>query len=119
MLSRKERKLMNYIFTKCVGKESVLIMPEELLNQLKPKYDITIAEVKDIVDNLVLDGYITMILSEKKGKPIYCISLDKKGESYERDKISERKNLAKLVLRTVLLAILSTAVGFLLKLIFK
>ena len=118
MLSKKENILMSYIFGKCEGKESVLITPEELLNQFTPKYELSQAEIKELVDNLVLDGYITMILSDKKGKPIYCISLDKKGESYERDRQNEKKNLAKLIVRTILLAVLSTLVGVLLKLIF-
>ena len=84
MLTKKEKILMNYIFSKCEGKESQLITPSELLNQLKPKYDVSQAEIKEMIDNLVLDGYITMILSDKKGKTIYCISLNKKGESYGR-----------------------------------
>lgn len=118
MLSKKEKILMSYIFEKCVGKESVLISPEELMNLLMPKREVSQQEIKEMVDNLVLDGYITMILSDKKGKPIYCISLDKKGESYERDRQNERQTLIKLVVRTVLLAVLSTIVGVLLKLIF-
>lgn len=119
MLSKKEKILMNYIFGKCEGSEAQLITPEELLNQLKPKYDISQAEVKEMLDNLVLDGYITMILSDKKGKTIYCISLDKKGESYERDRQNEKKNLVNLIVRTILLAVLSTGVGLILRLIFK
>lgn len=118
MLSKKEKIIMSFIYEKCTGKESVLILPEELLNILKPKYELSLAEIKEIVDNLVLDGYITMILSDKKGKPIYCISLDKKGESYQRDIKNERQNLVKLIVRTILLAVLSTAVGLLIKLLF-
>lgn len=118
MLSKKEKILMGYIFEKCSGKESVLITPEELLNILMPKGEHSQAEVKEMLDNLVMDGYITLILSDKKGKPIYCISLDKKGESYERDRQNERQTLVKLVIRTILLAVLSTLVGVALKLIF-
>ena len=118
MLSKKEKILMNYIFNKCQNKNSILIMPEELENQLKPRYDVNKKEVEELIEGLVLDRYITMILSDKNGKPIYCVSLDKKGESYERDRESERKSLIKMVVRTILLAILSTAVGVLLKLIF-
>lgn len=109
---------MNYIFNKCQNKNSILIMPEELENQLKPRYDVSKKEVEELIEGLVLDRYITMILSDKNGKPIYCVSLDKKGESYERDRESDRKSLIKMVVRTILLAILSTAVGVLLKLIF-
>lgn len=109
---------MSYIFQKCEGKDSILISPEELGNVLRPRYDLSEQEVKDIVDNLVLDGYISMILSDKKGKTIYCISLDKKGESFERDRENEKKNLRVLIIRTILLAILSTFVGLLIKWIF-
>lgn len=117
MLSKKEKIIMQYIFDKCSGKESVLISPDELANLLKPKYDLTNPEIKVLVDNLVLEGLITMILSDKKGKPIYCISLDKKGESYERDRRNEKQTLIKLIIRTILLAVLSTLVGIILKLI--
>ena len=99
MLSKKEKIIMQYIFDKCSGKESVLISPDELANLLKPKYDLTNPEIKVLVDNLVLDGLITMILSDKKGNPIYCISLDKKGESYERDRKNEKQTLIKLIIR--------------------
>ena len=118
MISKKEKVLMKYIFKKCEGKESVLIAPEELENQLKPKYDVGRKELEQLLEGLVLDRYITMVLSDKKGKPIYCISLDKKGESFERDIETERKTLIKLIVRTILLAVLSTAVGVILKLIF-
>jgi len=117
MLSKKEKILMDYIYHKCINKNSMLITPEELENQLKPKYDISRNELIDLIQGLILDRYITMILSDKNGMPIYCMSLDKKGESYERDKESERKILFKLIVRTVLLAILSTTVGVILKLI--
>lgn len=118
MLSRKEKILMDYIFGKCSSKDSVLISPDELMNQLRPKYELSEAEVKELVDNLVLESYITMILSDKKGKPIYCISLDKKGESYERDKQNSKKATINLIIRTILLAVLSTLVGVVIKLIF-
>jgi len=118
MLSKKEKIFLNYIFNKCTEKESVLITPEELQNELNPKYNVNLQEVSELVNGLVLDNYITMILSDKKGKPIYCISLNKKGESYLRDQQAARKNLMNLIVRTVLLAILSTAVGLVLKAIF-
>ena len=91
MLNKKEKLAMAYIYEKCEGKESVLITPDELLNCLNSKYDLTAVDVTEIVNALVLEGYITMILSDKKGKPIYCISLEKKGESFIRD-LANNKN---------------------------
>lgn len=118
-MTNKEKKVMDYIFVKSKNKESVLISPDELRNIFMEKTEIENSDIDEMVSNLVLDHYITMILSDKKGKPIYCISLDKKGESWERDKENKKKETIKLVTRTVLLAILSFAVGLLLKAIFS
>ena len=118
MLNKKEKLAMAYIYEKCEGKESVLITPDELLNCLNSKYDLTAVDVTEIVNALVLEGYITMILSDKKGKPIYCISLEKKGESFIRDLVNNKKKITLLIVRTVLLAILSFVVGLILKAIF-
>ena len=118
-MTKKEIKVMDYIFDKCKKKESVLISVEELICLFPENVSMEKVEIDEIVSNLVLDHYITMILSDKKGKPIYCISLDKKGESWERDKLNKKRDTVKLITRTVLLAILSFAVGLLLKAIFS
>lgn len=118
MLNNKEKLVMTYIFNKCEGRESVLITPEELLNFANSKYDLTIADINEIVDALVLESMITMILSDKKGKPIFCISLEKKGESFLRDLANNKKKITMLIIRTVLLAVLSFVVGLILKAIF-
>ena len=119
MLSKKEKMTMQYIFDKCKEKTSVLLTPEELCNNLSPKFDVQNIEMDEIINNLVLENYITMVMSDKKGKPIYCISLDKKGESFERDRENARKGTAKLIVRTVALAVLSFVVGLILKAIFS
>lgn len=118
MLSCKEKKVMSYIYTKCEGKTSQLISPEEISNYLVPKYDVGKVEMDEIINNLVLENYITMIMSEKKGQPIYCISLTQKGEGFEREQINAKKNIRNLIVRTILLAILSFVVGLILKAIF-
>lgn len=119
MLSKKEKMTMQYIFEKCKEKSSVLLTPEELCNNLSPKFDVQCIEMDEIINNLVLENYITMILSDKKGKPIYCISLDKKGESFERDIENSKKGTIKLIVRTIALAVLSFVVGLILKAIFS
>ena len=119
MLSKQEKLVMQYIFDKCKNKSSVLISPDELCNMLAPKYEVGKIEIDEIINNLVLENYITMVLSDKKGKPIYCMSLDKKGESFERDIENSKKTTIKLVVRTVALAVLSFVVGLILKAIFS
>lgn len=119
MLSKKEKLIMTYIFEKCKDKTSVLIFPEELSNYLGEKYPTGAIEVTEIINNLVLDNYISMVLSDRKGKQIFCISLEKKGESFLRDLETNKKKTINLIIRTIALAVLSFAVGLILKAIFS
>lgn len=117
---KKEKMVMDYIFDKSNGKDSVLISFKEITDVLtKNLLETSDVEIDEIMQNLSLDGYINVILSDKKGKPIYCVSLDKKGVSWRRDAENRRKTTIMLVVRTVLLAVLSFAVGLILKAVFK
>lgn len=118
-MTKREKIVMNYIFSKCNNKESILLTSDELINLFPMNSGVDKIEMDEIMNNLVLDHYISLIMSDKKGKPMYCVSLDKKGESWERDKENKKKETIKLIVRTVALAILSFAVGILLKAIFS
>ena len=85
------------LFEKCKDKTSVLISPEELSNYLGEKYPTGAIEVTEIINNLVLDNYISMVLSDRKGKQIFCISLEKKGESFLRDLETNKKKTINLI----------------------
>lgn len=118
MLSKKEKKVMSYLYQKCKDKESSLIAPQEITNYLMPKYEINNIEVDQIINALVLDNYIDVVHSDSKGKLIYCISLKQKGSSFERERKHNRKTTYLIVMRTVVLAILSFIVGLILKALF-
>lgn len=119
-MTKKEKIIMDYIFDKTSGKDSVLIPVDEMLLFLSDASFSNIAqpELDEILQNLSLDGYINVIMSDRKGKPIYCINLEKKGESWMRDKENRKRMTMMLVVRTVLLAVLSFVVGIVLKAIF-
>ncbi len=119
-MNKKEKIVMDYIFDKASGKESVLISVEELAGFYENQTNTNVeqSDLDDILQNLSLDGYVNVITSDRKGKPIYCISLEKKGESYKRDKENHKRTTMMLVVRTVLLAVLSFVVGLVLKAIF-
>lgn len=120
-MTKKEKIIMDYIFDKASGKESVLIAVDEMLAFLVgvSSSNITQHELDEILQNLSLDGYVNVIMSDRKGKPIYCVNLEKKGESWVRDKESRKRTTMMLVVRTVLLAVLSFVVGLVLKAIFS
>lgn len=119
-MTKKEKIVMDYIFDKASGKESVLIAVIDLLDFLGKDTDSNIeqSELDGILQNLSLDGFVNVIMSDRKGKPIYCISLEKKGESWKRDKENRKRTSMMLIVRTVLLAVLSFVVGLVLKAIF-
>lgn len=119
MLTKKEKLVMDFVYSKCENQESVLISPTDIATACMDKYDLTNVEIEQILNGLSLDNYIDVINSDKKGKLVYCISLKQKGISYKRDNEQRKKNVAMLITRTVLLAILSFIVGVILKAIFS
>ncbi len=119
MLTKKERLVMSYIYSKCEDQESVLISPTDIATACMDKYDLTNVEIEQILNGLSLDNYIDVVNSDKKGKLVYCIYLKQKGISYKRDNEQRKKTTFMLVTRTVLLAILSFIVGVILKAIFS
>lgn len=119
MLNGKERKVMQYLYNTCSKKPSVLVDPNDILNYLQPKYEISGIELEQILNGLVIENYIDIVNSDKNGKLIYCISLKAKGEGYEREIKNTRKKLYLLLTRTVVLACISFAITMILKAIFK
>ncbi|MBR2468255.1 MAG: hypothetical protein IKB42_04365 [Clostridia bacterium] len=119
MLNGKEKKVMQYLYTTCLGKRSSLIEPDDILNFLQPKYDINTNELDQLLNALVLENYIDLVNSDKNGKLVYCISLKTKGEGYERERKNAKRNLYLILTRTIVLACISFAFTLLLKAIFK
>ena len=117
MLSRREKIIMKYIYTKCANKKSTLISLNEFLEVSSPN-EMKEVELNEILNNLVLENYISLIPSEKNKVKTYCISLKEKGESFQRELDNNKKSIAKAITRTVLLACLSFIVGLILKAIF-
>ena len=93
MLNRVEAKIMNYLFETCRGKKTVLIKPQDILESIMPKYELTVKQLEGIMKNLALDGYIDVFNSDNKGQLVYIITLKTRGEAYQREKDERRKKL--------------------------
>ncbi|MDD4211359.1 MAG: hypothetical protein PHC46_03090 [Clostridia bacterium] len=118
MLNNLERAIMLLLYDRCANKESVLLSPSQIIISLLPKYQITIKALDKIINNLVLDGYIDVINSDSKGKPIYCVSLKMKGIAFKRELVNQKKNNRYLLIRTVILAVISVTVTLILRALF-
>ena len=118
MLNKIDKTVMSYIYKKSVNKGTSLISPQELLANLNNTV-ISPEQLSIAINNLQLDGYIDYVVSNTKGKQVYCFTLKQKGEAFLREEENAKKTNIKLIVRTILLAILSFIVGIILKSIFK
>ena len=68
--------------------------------------------------NLSYDNYIELFKSDKKGNPVFCVSLKLKGEGFHRELTNNKRNLWWIIGRTCVLAIITAIVSSLIKIIF-
>ena len=118
MLTFKEKYVMEYVYQKCQGKKSCLISPREIISFVADKYVITIDELEKIMTNLSYDNYIELFKSDKRGNPVFCVSLKLKGEGFHRELTNNKRNLWWVIGRTCILAVISALIGGLIKIIF-
>ena len=118
MLTFKEKYVMEYVYQKCQGKKSCLISPREIISFVADKYVIFPEELEKIMTNLSYDNYIELFKSDKKGSPVFCVSLKLKGEGFHRELTNNKRNIWWTVGRTCILAIVSALIGGLIKIIF-
>lgn len=109
---------MEYVYQKCQGKKSCLISPREIISFVADKYVISPEELEKIMTNLSYDNYIELLKSDKKGSPVFCVSLKLKGEGFHRELTNNKRNIMWLLGRTCILAIISAIIGGLIKIIF-
>lgn len=118
MLERKEKMVMLFLCEVCSGRKSYLISAEQIAEYVSQKFILSIAELDEIMVSLSKDNYIDFVASDGKSGYFYCISLKNKGQTFKRDIIKHRKELALLLGRTLIITIISFVFGLILKAIF-
>ena len=113
MLTFKESYVMEYVYQKCQGKKSCLISPHEIISFVADKYVIFPDELEKIMTNLSYDNYIELFKSDKKGNPVFCVSLKLKGEGFHRELTNNKRNLWWILGRTCILAVITGLIGIL------
>lgn len=102
MLNRKEKKVMEVIFSNCDKKGVCLISLKDVVeganSKLKFKFDffkkqaaLTEDEVLEIINNIALDNYFELLPTEKKGEQMYLFTLKEKGIAFKRELVNERR----------------------------
>ncbi len=108
---------MEYVYQKCQGKKSCLISPREIISYVADKYIMYPDELEKIMTNLSYDNYIELFKSDKKGSPVFCVSLKIKGEGFHRELSNNKRNIMLLLGRTCILAVISAIISVLVKII--
>ena len=119
MLNKIEKILMSFIYEKCVGKKSMLFSPEELLELIREKYHFDERQLKVALNNISLEGYIELTITDNHGRTNYVISLTKRGEAFEREKRVKKINLTIGITRAVIFGIIAFLVSAILRGIFS
>ena len=117
-MGRKEKGVLLYLCRVCTKKRTYLISPYEIASSLSKKFVLSVSEIDEIMATLSNENYIDFVISESKNEYYYCVTLKKKGQSFEMDIKQSRRNFLLLVLRTMFLASISFIFGLILKAIF-
>ena len=117
MLSQKEKYIMEYVYQKCQGKKSCLISPREIISFVADKYVIFPDELEKVMTNLSYDNYIELYKSDKKGSPVFCVSLKHKGEAFHRELSNNKRTLVSNIVQKVGLAVIAGLIGLIFGLI--
>ncbi len=117
MLNKSENKIMSVIAKECNENSALLISPDDL-KSLACEKELTNAKIDKIVNDLYTDGYYDLVLSNRQGQSVYCITLTEKGKGYLRNKKLMRRNLIYRVMLSAVLALFSFIIGLILKAIF-
>lgn len=118
-MDRKSRAVLSYLCKVCVKKRTYLISPYDVAAALSKKFVLSIAEIDEIMVELSNENYIDFVISESRQGYYYCVTMKKRGQSYERDMQRARKSFGLLILRSIFLATLSFIFGLILKTIFS
>ncbi len=111
MLTFKERYVMEYVYQRCQGKKSCLISPREIISHAADRYVLYPEELEKIMTNLSYDNYIELVKSDKKGVPVFCVSLKLKGEGFHRELSNGKRNFWLGLGRSCLFASIAAACG--------
>lgn len=110
--------MLLYLCRVCSQKRTYLISPHQIASNLSKNFVLSISEIDEIMTNLSKENYIDFVVSETKNDYMYCVTLRKKGQSFELDLKNQKRNFGMLILRTLFLAVISFVFGLILKAIF-
>lgn len=117
-LTRRESEVMRAVYTLSSGKERFLVTLYELICALPKKRKYDEEKVEIALSALALDGYFSLIPTERRGEKTYVVHMHEAGLSFARYDLRRRRSLRLRLFITVLCGALSAVVGIILRHIF-
>ena len=111
MLSGYEKSVLNAILLKCGEKASCILSPLELLSLIPQKNRSGLSHLNDILKCLEYDEYIDVVLSDKRGQSVYCITLLKRGKGYKRERIQSKRYAIYRIILAAVCALITFVIG--------
>lgn len=108
MISKKHFLVLKVLNDNCILRDSCLIEADKICAFIGDEKLVSEKNVDFILKDLSRLDYIDLIKTNKKGCPIYCITLLKKGKNYKE----ERKKIVVDIKNKILLAILGGSVSY-------
>ncbi|MEG1752041.1 MAG: hypothetical protein RR247_03160 [Clostridia bacterium] len=109
---------MNFLSEVCVDKRAHLIAAIVLAEIVSRKNIVSLPELDDIMVSLAKDNYLEFVAMDSKKGYYYCVNMKSKGLTFKRDEKKHKNEIYLTILKTLGLAILSFAIGFVLRMIF-
>jgi|GEM_PF-845142 len=102
MLNRKEKKVMEVIFSKCDKNGSCLVPLADIVEGTNFKLKLNFGffkkqsllsenDILEIIKDIALDNYFEFLQTEKKGEQMYLFTLKEKGVAFKRELVNERR----------------------------
>lgn len=110
---------MRSILDKCGGRTGCLASPKELIGALPIKAAVDEQRLGEIIECLDYDGYIDVVLSDRHGEKVYCITLKARGKGFGREAVQSKRYLAFRIAIAVGSALITYAVGKILYMIIR
>lgn len=117
-LSRRETAVMSAVFELSGGKERFLVSPYEISAMLPPRGGCDEAALERTMHSLALDGYFEFVESERKGEKTYVILMHEAGLAFRRRDGALKRSVCFKWIVAAVGAVITFAVGLLLKAIF-
>ncbi len=118
MLNKRESKIMEIVYSLCDEKGICLVAPTEILGLLPEKERVDEEKLEEVLSELEMDDYFSLLSSVRKGEKMYVITLRPVGFAFKRTHTQMKRDLAFKLGWAIASAVIAFLVGMILKWIF-